>query len=97
MQARGSRAYEARADLLAPLWKIESANFGQQDSAKWENLSRRLQEALFRMKTLGQATPLPIGSIETRLRSMHKPKQNINNEDLWHLHVVDRGAQTKVP
>ena len=85
------------ADLLAPLWKTVSAGFGQEDSAKWENLSRRLQEALFRMKTLGQATPLPIGSIETRLRSTHKAKQNINNEDLWHLHVVDRGAQTKVP
>ena len=33
------------AELLAPLWKTESADFGQQDSARWENFTRWMQDA----------------------------------------------------
>ena len=33
------------ADLLVPLWKTESADFGQQDAARWENFTRWMQEA----------------------------------------------------
>jgi putative hydroxymethylpyrimidine transport system substrate-binding protein len=33
------------ADLLAPVWKTETAGFGEQDSARWEEFTRWMQES----------------------------------------------------
>ena len=32
------------ADLLAPLWQTETAQFGAQDKAKWEEFAKWMQE-----------------------------------------------------